>query len=311
MRNRRIVGVAIDTLLVSALEVMAESKHILCPVNTPGMLDWSAFVDILDVVAFVLRSPPSKRKKQNSENAWHIPTEKQINKTIQGVPVSTVLGVGANYVSIDMDTSLGLLVDCFARPAVFVSLLDSTSHTVTHIVSQHDLVRLVASHPQILRSQANTKVSMWMERDMVVETGDTRAYNVLSALYKRQTKSTTNHSPDPQSDHLLQNYHHNHAAAIVQQKKVVASFGLRDIQGITAQSINRLALPVAEFLRQANQGSLPTIVTCTDSNTLREAIEALAQTQTRQVWVLDEHDELIGCVTTQSVISALRATREQ
>eukprot|EP01123_Difflugia_compressa_P007610 TRINITY_DN2069_c1_g1_i1.p1 TRINITY_DN2069_c1_g1~~TRINITY_DN2069_c1_g1_i1.p1 ORF type:complete len:315 (-),score=54.57 TRINITY_DN2069_c1_g1_i1:172-1053(-) len=91
------------------------------------------------------------------------------------------------------------------------------------------------------------------------------------------------------------------AVAILENGKIVGNLSASDLRGITGRRLKKTVLPVRQFL-ECIHGSLRDPITISLNDTLARAMELLVTQEVHRLWIVNEKNEPIGCISLTDVI---------
>jgi len=84
---------------------------------------------------------------------------------------------------------------------------------------------------------------------------------------------------------------------------LIGTLSVADLRGLKMDMLDRLHVPVIDFLKKQNRGDVPDVITVRPSMPLKDLLETMTSKKKHRVFVMDEQKGLAGVVTLTDIIA--------
>ncbi|KAL6065150.1 CBS domain containing protein [Balamuthia mandrillaris] len=295
MPERKVVFLEHSISVEDALAVLEDKNISSAPVVDLAKSSFLGFVDMLDVITFLLGLFPDVE----SLTPKNLLTLEWAGKHFAESPISEVLEVSKQYRvfatgshPVKRETSLDKLVEYFWLGMHRVPVVN-THHNIINIVTQSDMLRFLAQNIHLIGDAAKKSLDSY---------GLGRSQEVISV------------SADDKVSHVLMQLNSKRISAVPvvdAEGKLVANFSGTDLKGLTKKNLADLLLPVKQFLEKRAapeenfqcERSLHPLTVKPDAS-LEDAIFKLAATRVHRLYSVDEEGKPIGVVAITDLMKA-------
>jgi len=262
---KNLVSIDEDTSIEDTLQLMAENRILSVPVINSDLL--KGFVDIYEIMSYTAFSDsrPVDWKK----------------------PASVLLGTMGNVIDDDVR---GVWVvkekDSLHKPLEWLSkgvrrfLVDSKNGW--RLVSQSDLVKFLwKTYDKFSVGEVSLAEAGIVRTPVIRVDPQTK---VIDAFKKTRIHEV------------------NGIAIADSAGTLMGTLSESDLRGLMMSTLNRLELPVIDFLTIQNMGHLPEVETVRADMSLRNLLEMVSKKRLHRVFVVDDEGHLAGIVTLTDII---------
>jgi CBS-domain-containing membrane protein len=82
----------------------------------------------------------------------------------------------------------------------------------------------------------------------------------------------------------------------------VSNLSQSDLRGLTSNLIQRVRMPVLDFLKEAHQGAVPPVVGINEETPLCDVMTKMLESKVHRVWILDSNNKPTGVISMTDVI---------
>jgi len=288
--DQSILEVDCNTPLVEVLQILRQHSILSVPVWNEDTGNYDGFVDVMDILAFVLETVSSSHDAK--EMQWSTWVEDVDTLTNRGIlfgikPVKHIL----NKSSIDKffpvyphGTVFQLIEGIFCKGIHRVPVMDERNRVI-NVVSQSDVIGLLG----------NSLIQFGTFGQKTVEE---------LKLGNREVISMSVNAQAIQAFYLM---HVNKvsAVAIVDEKgTLVANLSASDIRGLTPKLFPALVKPCTNYLI-GRYGHVKSPITCRLTSSLQSVIMKLSLYRLHRLWIVDEKEKPIGLITLTDVMKMI------
>jgi len=256
-----------DTTIEKTLKVMSKNNILSVPVMKDDIL--RGFVDIYEIMSYTAFSG-------TGDVNWKL-------------AASDLLGTMGNYVDDDVK-GVWLLREgsSLYKPLEWLSkgvrrFLVETESTGWRLVSQSDMVKFLWKN-----------FDKFQLGDISIEEAKIGSKPVIRA----NTETTAIECFRRMRIHEV-----NGIAIVDSAGSLVGTISESDLRGLDQKSMERLQLPVLEFLKLQNLGVVPDVITVRSNLPLRDLMETVSKKKKHRVFLLDGKNQLSSVITLTDIIA--------
>jgi len=276
---------------------MIEHNFMSCPVLQKTKNKWYAFIDLADIVRFIVAKFPDQSALE-SESDIHALLERsaEFRECLVNEISKNPLAIRTPYHPISKGYSLFAAFECMARePALHrIPIVDSERHLVS-ILTQSQLVEFAFKHIELLGSTKRVK--------MVGEMG----YNLHEVVSIKPTDITMH------AFSLMVEKNITGVAVVDTHGHLVDQLSLRDLKAVASDGhmFGRLYKPAQVFLHHLKTESKfdrpKEVVFCTKNNTLEQVMGLIVNNHIHRVFVVESETNRkpIGIITLRDILLEL------
>jgi CBS domain-containing protein len=237
-------------------------------------------VSIMDLLIFIAWGPYFE---SGDLEKGDVTQAKNLNR-----PISQVLGLTQEsrglYV-VEPEMPLTSLVQPFALGfhRLLVPQKDDDGKRAYRVLSQSDVVSYIFKHRNEVKDIVQQKLSDlgFKPKEIATITSDTPAIEGFRNM-------TSDKVP---------------ALAVVDKKgKLVGNLSASDLRGMSTKRLKEAVKPVTEFLESIH-GSVRDPITISFDETLETAMDLIVNEDVHRLWVIDEQEKPIGCISLTNIIN--------
>lgn len=288
LASRKLISVETKTPLKDVLRTLHTNRILSVPVmeNDKGCV---GLVDVLDLVRFTaLQFFSSQETSVMDDNLQAAPElfrqfefeDRTAGDLLKQSPRSR------NVQVLDKEATLGDVAKVLSHDTHRVLIGQGRD---AKLVSQSDIVRYLSERKdQLDRQVLDTPVGQ------------------LNIIHERVLHVAEHTSTIKAFCHLVR---HNVGALAVldRQQKLIGTISASDLRGITDENLNRLTLPVLDFLKHTERKAPASIIRCSPNEKLDMAINKLVEAKVHRLWVTDENEKPVGVLALSDVIRTVLA----
>jgi len=278
-KSQQIVSVVANDSTSRAMEILAKKGITGAPVWDNEKKEYIGFVDTLDLTMFV-----SYVYFENFQRHPHLYDPKELKKRF-ALPVRDVINASKRdpFWTVDAEESVGFLINNFLKLGIHrVPVVQNGQ--VVGIVSQSDVVRLLAKNKQFLGELATKTVAdLGLDQKPVVTVrNDIPLIEAFNAILANDISGL--------------------AVVDFSTGALVNNLSASDLKGVTEQNFFKLEAQVHQIF-MLNYDKKPPVF-CYPHNTLGAVISHVEETGVHRVYVVDQHKKPVGVVTLTDIMYA-------
>jgi CBS domain-containing protein len=264
---RDLVSIGDDTNIEQTMNLLADNKILSVPVIKSGLL--RGFVDIYEIMSYTAFSG-------NAPVDWR-------------KPASSLLGTMGN---IQDDEEKGVWVvrekDSLHKPLSWLSkgarrFLAETESGDLKLVTQSDMARFLwKNYDRFGIGDVSLQNASIIGRPVIRVEPSTL---VIDAFQKMRAQEV------------------NGIAITGRDGSLVGTLSESDLKGLRMNMMDRLQLPVLDFLKAQHQGVVPPVVTVREDMPLKDVLETITKKKLHRMFVVDDEGHLTGIITLTDIIS--------
>jgi len=278
-KSQHIVSLSSTDSVATAMDTLAERGITGAPVWDNGKREFIGFVDTLDLTMFV-----SYVYYENFQRHPHLYDPKELHRRFS-LPVTDVINASKRdpFWTVDADESVGFLLNNFLKAGIHRVPVVSTGHVIG-IVSQSDVVRLIAKNKHLLGELSNnTLLQLGLDkRSVVTVKNDALIIDAFNTILSNDITGL--------------------AVVDMTSGRFVNNLSASDLKGVTELNFFKLEAQIHQIFMSNYEKKPP--VFCYPNTTLSELISLVERTGVHRVYVLDEHNRPIGVVTLTDIMRA-------
>lgn len=294
-----------DTV-ADAMELLGTQHILSVPVRDPESEQWLGFIDVLDLVTFVIQEVTLEEDAENLQWASY-PLSMLDSKDKQSIAKFTTLGEIfetnkrelelAPFCPVSKATNLyELMEDVLSKGIHRVPVIDDGHPRVLGLVSQSDVCNVLC------KSLSSGLGYVGEHKGILGETGGMLMCDVLQKLKPGQASviSISQSANVLQALYLMRYNKVSGIAVVDANNKYIGNFSASDLRGfhLMQDDLSSLLLPIMEFLNTTiYEEEKQKLKPLTHNNTLIAAIRDLSVERVHRVWVVNEKNEVDGVFT--------------
>jgi CBS domain-containing protein len=278
-----------------ALNTLARHRILSAPVRDPESEEFDGFLDIMDILFFVLRILTGF-KDENVQWASYVQRMSDIvekDKIMQVTPIREIVGSFPynKFCPVNQTANMFQLVeDVLSHHIHRAPVFDFSSpdrKRLVGIASQTDVIRYLAENAADLGLLALKTVS------------DLKLAHELDSVVTMSDKAMAVHA------FYLMYYNKVSAVAIVNSEgTLVANISASDLRGLSNSSIATLFLPVCDYLIKAHD--LPKYpMTCKYYTRLDMVLVRMGIFRVHRLWLVDDFERPIGLISLSDIMKRI------
>jgi CBS-domain-containing membrane protein len=276
---RELVSIDTGTSIDDALAILKKKNILSLPVYDHFKGEWVGIVTIQDLLTYVAFKDFDESGAPSPSFANGIkPAGDVIRIRETQLPVADVADQVADL--------LEPLCKDVHRMLVRIPSTTDGGESEVRMVTQSDVLHHVLAH------QSEFEIPNWNqtvdEAGMVRDTISMKTSESALGGFQRMAGADCNALPVVDDDGA-----------------VVATLSGADLRGLTSNLIQRVTLPVLEFLKETSRGIVRYPITVQKSVTVSDAAMKMMLARVHRVWVVDEAKKPVGVVSTSDVIKHL------
>eukprot|EP01094_Clydonella_sp_ATCC50884_P024581 TRINITY_DN61_c0_g1_i1.p1 TRINITY_DN61_c0_g1~~TRINITY_DN61_c0_g1_i1.p1 ORF type:complete len:318 (-),score=142.16 TRINITY_DN61_c0_g1_i1:108-1025(-) len=282
-RARKLISIDTGTTIDQALSILKRENILSLPVYDYWKEEWVGIVTIQDLLTYVAFGDFKEDGKiaENFANGIK-PACGVIRERASVLPIADVSDTVGDLLEPLCKDVHRMLV----RVPVNSASPDDSKDSELRLVTQTDVLHYIISHESAFEIQ-NWAVSVeeagFLHEMTTIQQGET-------ALKGFERISNADCSALPVVD---------------ENGKLTATLSGADLRGLTSNLIQRVLLPVLEFLKETSRGIVRIPVTVSKDTTVQQAATKLMLARVHRLWVVDDDGKPIGVVSTTDVIKHL------
>jgi len=278
-----------------ALNTLAKHRILSAPVRDPESEEFDGFLDIMDILFFVLRTLTGF-KDENVQWASYVQRMSDIvakDKMLQITPIREIVGSFPynKFCPVNQTANMFQLVeDVLSHHVHRAPVFDFSSRErkrLVGIASQTDVIRYLAENAADLGLLALKTVS------------DLKLAHELDSVVTMSDKAMAIHA------FYLMYYNKVSAVAIVNSEgTLVANISASDLRGLSNSSVATLFLPVCDYLIKAHD--LPKYpMTCKYYTRLDMVLVRMGIFRVHRLWLVDDFERPIGLISLSDIMKRI------
>lgn len=280
-RCKDIHSLTASNTVKDAFELLASKKLLSVPVKCEEEEGWDGFVDVMDLVTFVLKTLTGEQDDEKFQWAAYPTTEAELKEKqhmFDDTKLSSV--IDASY------------VDPFCPISEFGNLMQAVEevlgkgiHRAPVVDDRGQLVGLLSQSDIVRELNANRlKIGGLLEVSL-------RALR----LGCDGEVITMSHTAKAIHAFFLMQYHKVSAVCVVASNgEIIANVSASDIRGLRQDRLHLLLQPVLVFLLQQT-GLIRRPLTCAPDVSLGHVLSTMAREAVHRVWVVDDEETTMMC----------------
>jgi CBS domain-containing protein len=288
LASRKLISVETKTPLKDVLRTLHTNRILSVPVmeNDKGCV---GLVDVLDLVKFTaLQFFTSQETSVMDDNLQVAPElfrqfefeDRTAGDLLKQSPRSR------NFQVLDKEATLGDVAKVLSHDTHRVLIGQGRD---AKLVSQSDIVRYLSERKdQLDRQVLDTPVGQ------------------LNIIHERVLHVSEHTTTIKAFCHLVRN-NVSALAVLDRQQKLIGTISASDLRGITDESLNKLTLPVLDFLQYTERKAPASLIRCSPDEKLDMAINKLVEAKVHRLWVTDENEKPVGVLALSDVIRTVLA----
>lgn len=296
---RRLVRLEETYSVEVALETLQSNSVLSAPVWSKSSGRYLGFVDVLDLVTFLVAAVKRTLGDQTVTAALLVETVRACAARVLSTCVVECIDASHSdpFEHVSPSATVADVLALLSRDVYRVAVMDSDGK-ITDVVTQRDLVEWFAANGAVLALPMLAEpVSRFASPDVVTIDEDAVTMFAFAAV-SRATGAA--------------------AAVVDARRRLVETLSATDLFGVEIEEFDALARPLKEFLRPL-RGELaelkervrarpsPALDLCHMGRdaTLGQALTNLASTGVHRVWVVDNEHRPVGVITLTIMLAAL------
>ncbi|KAJ3091473.1 hypothetical protein HK102_000419 [Quaeritorhiza haematococci] len=276
-----LVAIPPNISIAMALHIMAKNNILSLPIYSSSMPNKVAnIINIFDILRYVVN-------KLGEERGTDIKAMPDLAEDVQNVLSLDADTESYRIMERDYRDTLAETCVAFTKGVHRCLVTDVVNKKKPHLVSQTDIVRYIATHPEVVRDIVDLNKSI-KELGLV---GPTKKVVTMAA-----TESALDGIRRMKTNKIL-------ALPIVDSEgKILSTLSASDLRGITVEKLVQLCLPVVDYLKTSNNHGVPDPITCIADDTIQEVLDKINKCKVHRVWVVDADKKTVGVVSLSDII---------
>lgn len=291
--EKQVITVREDAKLKDVLHLLAAHRILSAPVVCKDSRDVMGFVDVLDIVTFIVRSVTQGSNMEEAQwSGWteDLKTFKAKGVEFAGTPVAEIMAASRAdpFFPVYGQGTVMQAMEHFGAGVHRAAVFNKTNKVLTNIISQSDVADMLPKHL--------TGTSLGV---LAGKTIDELRLGTRSSVVTMSTNAQAIHAV------YLMFFHRVSAVAITDENgKLVANFSASELRGISQENFDWLLCPISDFLRKiaARFGKLTFPLNCRPSTKIEDVINMLATYRVHRLWIVDEQGRPDGVVSLTDVM---------
>jgi CBS domain-containing protein len=237
-------------------------------------------VSVMDLLIFIAWGPYFESGDLEKSD---VTQAKNLNR-----PISQVLGLtqesrGVYVVEPEMSLSSIIQPLSSGYHRLLVPQKDDEGKRAYRVLSQSDVISYIYKHRQEVKDVVKQKLSDlgFKPKEIASITADTPAVEGFRNMTSDKVPAL---------------------AVVDKQGKLIGNLSASDLRGMSTKRLKDAVKPVTEFLETIH-GSVREPITISFDSTLENAMDLITNEGVHRLWVVDEQDKPIGCVSLSNIIN--------
>lgn len=274
--SRRLVSIDMTTTLDQALQLLHRDNILSVPVYDYWNEKWVGILTVQDILAYIAFKDFEEGKVADTFDNGVKPAGNVIRDRGAKLPIAAVTDTVADVLEPLCKEVHRMLVRLPVNPGS-----DDDREAELRLITQTDVLRCAV----LLEDAANWTASVeelgLVKGEVLTITPQATAL----AGFQRMGQNDINAIP-----------------VVTEDGKLIAVLSSSDLRGLTSNLIQRVTLPVLDFLKEARRGHVRRPITVGPSTSLQDAVNKIMWGRVHRVIVVDDQQKPIGVITSTDVI---------
>jgi len=287
--KKDIIFIESNTSIQEALEILSKNNLLSVPVRDHQDKFWIGFVDVLDILNFVIEMYTEGHQVQDQK--WGTYCQEMETLSHRGIrfgikPVSSIINESRtdSFRSVFPDGTVFQLMQELLTGKVHRAPIVDERNNITAIISQSDIIQLIAQNLNFLGSVGQKTV------------GELQL-GTLEGLITMSVNAKAIHA------YYLMYFHKVLGVGIVLPNGVlIGNLSASDIRSLSQQNFSSLLLPVSEYLRMVQGVNMKPPASVSLNTTLETVIQKLFFYRLHRLWIVNDKQEPVGVISLTDVI---------